>query len=48
MTEAVLADHLKNVDWRARKAEHADRTPAATIDEVLQKIAVLFGVDSWD
>jgi mRNA interferase MazF len=48
VTGAVLADHLKNVDWRARRAEYVDRAPAETIDEVLQKIAVLFGVDSWD
>ena len=31
-----------------RKAEYVDRAPAETIDEALQKIAVLFGVDSWD
>ncbi len=45
---AVLADHLKSMDWRMRKAKHIDRAPPEVIAEVLQKIAVLFGVDSWD
>lgn len=48
VTGAVLADHLKNVDWRVRKARQVDRVPPEVIDEVLQKIAVLFGVNSWD
>ena len=47
VTGAVLADHLKNVDWRARKARHIDRAGPEVIDEVLQKIAVLFGAESW-
>lgn len=48
VTGAVLADHLKNVDWRARKARHIDRASPEVVDEVLQKIAALFGAESWD
>ena len=48
MAGAVLADHVKNADWRARRAEKIDRAPPEVIEEVLQKIAVLFGVDAWD
>ena len=48
VTGAVLADHLKNVDWRARKARPIGRATPEVIEDVLLKIAVLFGVNSWD
>lgn len=36
----VLADQVKNLDWRVRKAEFFARFPATT-DEVLQKLGTL-------
>ena len=37
----ILADHLKSVDWRARRAERACRIPAAVLREVLDRVAAL-------
>jgi mRNA interferase MazF len=38
---AILADQVKNLDWRVRKAELACRLPVATVDEVLRKLNTL-------
>lgn len=40
----VLADHLKSLDWRARRADRADRAPHAVMDEVLAKLAALLSL----
>jgi mRNA interferase MazF len=40
---AILTDHIKSVDWRARRAERAGRCPAATLDEVRARLAPLLG-----
>lgn len=37
----VLADQVKSLDWRARKAEFAARLPGGARDEVLGKLAAL-------
>jgi mRNA interferase MazF len=37
----VLADQVKSLDWRARKAERAARLPGETIAEVLGKLTAL-------
>jgi mRNA interferase MazF len=37
----VLADHVKSLDWHARRAVFADTAPAATVDEVIQKLGTL-------
>jgi mRNA interferase MazF len=37
----VLADQVKSLDWRARRAERAARLPSETIAEVLGKLAAL-------
>jgi mRNA interferase MazF len=39
----IRADHLKSVDWRARRAQHLGRCPASTIDEVRARLAPLLG-----
>ena len=39
---AVLSDQVKSLDWRARRAEFADRLPAAQVREVLDKVGALF------
>ncbi len=40
---AVLADQIKSLDWRARKAKHFDVAPAEVVEEVLAKILTLVG-----
>jgi mRNA interferase MazF len=37
----ILADQVKSLDWRARKAEFIVTLPAATVTEVLQKLGTL-------
>ena len=41
---AALADHLKNLDWRARGVRHAGKVPTAVLDEVNLKIAALLAI----
>ena len=37
----ILTDHLKSVDWRARKAEPIGQLPQETLHQVLRKAALL-------
>ena len=37
----VLADQIKSLDWRARKAERVGSAPIEIVQEVLAKIRVL-------
>ena len=37
----VLADQVKSLDWKARRAELAGALPAATMSEVLAKLGTL-------
>ncbi len=39
----ILADHLKSVDWNARRAERMGRCPGEVINEVLARLAPLLG-----
>lgn len=39
----VLADQVKNLDWRARKAELIGRMPDDVTEEVLEKLGALLG-----
>ena len=41
ITGAILADQVKSLDWRARRAEFAGALPATTVAEVLQKLNTL-------
>lgn len=41
MTGVVLCDHLKSVDWKARRAEKLGRCPAEVCDEVRARLAPL-------
>ena len=41
VTGVVLADHLRSVDYAARRAQPAGAAPAAVVDEVLAKLAPL-------
>lgn len=42
VTGAILADQVKNLDWRARKAELICSLPPRIVAEVLQKVLTLF------
>ena len=42
-TGVILADHVKSVDWKARRAEKAGEFPDEVIDEVRARIAPLLG-----
>ena len=42
---AVLADQVKSLDWRARKAERTARVPPDLVTEVLNKLGVLLRPD---
>ncbi len=40
----ILADHLKSLDWRERRAEQAGRVPRSVLDETLDRVSVLLGL----
>jgi mRNA interferase MazF len=40
-TSVVLSDHLRNVDWRARKIELIRRVPGHVLDGVIARIEAL-------
>jgi len=37
----VLSDHVKSLDWRARKAVKAGAAPSSVVDEVRARLAAL-------
>lgn len=39
----VLADQVRSLDWRGRRAELIRRLPAEVVTEVLQKLGTLIG-----
>jgi mRNA interferase MazF len=43
VTGVVLADHLKSIDWKARRAEKIGRCPTEVMDEVRARLAPLLG-----
>ncbi len=43
-TGVVLADAVKNVDWRARNAKYTDSAPAEVTEAVLQRLGALLGL----
>ena len=42
----VLADQVKNLDWRVRKAEFICKLPRKATDEVLKKLGTLLAAES--
>ena len=42
-TGVILADHVKSVDWKARRAEKVGRSSTETVDEVRSRLAPLLG-----
>ena len=39
----ILADQIKSLDWKARKAEFVARTPVSVIEDVLSLVLPLIG-----
>jgi mRNA interferase MazF len=39
----ILADQLKSLDWRRRRAEKFGKISTATLDQVRQRVATLIG-----
>ncbi len=37
----VLADHVRNIDWKARNAERMQKVSANIVDDVLDRLAAL-------
>ena len=40
----ILVDHLRSMDWHARRADRIGVAPLAVIDEVLARLAPLLGL----
>jgi mRNA interferase MazF len=40
----VLADHVKSVDWKARRAKKKGRAPQTVVQQVLGKLHALIGL----
>lgn len=40
----VLADHVENVDWEARRAQFAAKAPADVVTDVRERLRVLLGL----
>lgn len=39
----ILADHVKSLDWVARKARFVEHIPRKTLQAVLEKLSLLLG-----
>jgi mRNA interferase MazF len=44
-TGVVLADQVKSLDWKSRKAEFCAKAPEGVIFEILQKLKTLLNYD---
>jgi mRNA interferase MazF len=40
----ILADHLRSIDWQARRADPAGVAPSPVVDAVLARLAPLLGL----
>lgn len=40
----ALSDHLKNLDWKARKVRFVERVPSSVLEQVTANIAALLGM----
>jgi mRNA interferase MazF len=41
---AVLADHVRNLDWQARRVVFETKAPAEVLPEVRERLRVLLGI----
>jgi mRNA interferase MazF len=44
VTGVVLADHVKNLDWNARRVEFAGTAPDEVLADVRERLRVLLGM----
>jgi mRNA interferase MazF len=44
VTGVVLSDHVKSLDWSARRVEFAEMAPVDVLTDVRQKLRVLLGL----
>jgi mRNA interferase MazF len=44
ITGVVLADHVKNLDWNARRVEFAATAPAEVLTDVRERLRALLGL----
>lgn len=44
VTGVVLADHVKNLDWQARRVEFAAKAPSELVTDVRERLRVLLGL----
>ena len=42
-TGVILADHIKSIDWKARRAEKLGCCPTETLEDVRARLAPLLG-----
>lgn len=42
----VLADHVKCLDWRSRRAEYIGEVPESIVAEVVRRLGLLLGGDA--
>ena len=38
---AILADHVKSIDWRVRRAEYKGRAAASVVDDLRERLRAL-------
>lgn len=43
ITGVVLSDHVKNLDWKIRKARFIEKAKPAVVTDVLEKLLALVG-----
>jgi mRNA interferase MazF len=48
LSGVVLADHVKCLDWRSRRAEYAGEAPEAVVAEVVRRLGLLLGAVGSD
>jgi mRNA interferase MazF len=39
----VLADHLKSLDWKSRRAEFVGKAPDEVVEDVVRRLSLLLG-----
>ena len=44
ITGVVLADHIKNLDWQARRVVFEAKAPAEVVKDVRERLRVLLGL----
>ena len=40
----ILSDQVRNLDWKARKAEFIEKCPDNTLEETVKKLSMVLGI----